>query len=85
MLPKGIGAKIEKASYPVPPIFELIKSDGGVDENMMYNTFNMGIGMVLCVDKKDADALVETVRAAGEEAYIIGQTEESSEGGVRLC
>ncbi len=85
MLPKGIAARIEKASYPVPPIFELIKSDGGVDENMMYNTFNMGIGMVLCVDKKDADALVETVRAAGEEAYIIGQTEESSEGGVRLC
>ena len=85
MLPKGIGARIEKASYPVPPIFELIKSDGGVDENMMYNTFNMGIGMVLCVDKKDADALVGTVRAAGEEAYIIGQTEESSEGGVRLC
>ena len=85
MLPKGIAARIEKASYPVPPIFELIKSDGGVDENMMYNTFNMGIGMVLCVDKKDADALVGTVRAAGEEAYIIGQTEESSEGGVRLC
>ena len=85
MLPEGIGAKIEKASYPVPPVFGLIQSDGGVEESIMYNTFNMGIGMVLCVDKNEAEGLVEVIKSAGEEAWIIGETEESSKGGVRLC
>ncbi len=85
MLPEGMAAKIDKASYPIPPVFELIQKDGNVAEEVMYNTFNMGIGMVLCVARKDAEGLVDTIRSAGEEAYIIGETFEHSDGGIRLC
>lgn len=85
MLPEGLAAKIEKKSYPVPPIFELIQKEGAVDEEVMYNTFNMGIGMVLCIPEKDAEGLVDAIKSAGEDAYIIGKIEESVHGGVRLC
>ena len=79
-LPEGIAAKIDKASYEVPAIFKLIQREGGIPEHDMYNTFNMGIGMALVVDKADAQRTVEILKANGENAYVIGETVESSEG-----
>ena len=84
MLPDGIRAMIEKNSYEIPPIFKMLAEDGNIEEHMMYNTFNMGIGMVLAVDKSDVDATLAAIKAAGEEAYIIGKT-VSGEKGVTLC
>nr|MCR5626279.1 phosphoribosylformylglycinamidine cyclo-ligase [Lachnospiraceae bacterium] len=85
MLPEGIVAKIDRKSYPIPPIFELLQKEGSIKDEMMYNTYNMGLGMVLCVDKKSADGVVEAVNNAGEKAYIIGETVEGSKKGVELC
>ena len=79
-LPEGIAAKIDKVSYDVPAIFKLIQREGGIPEHDMYNTFNMGIGMALVVDKADAQRTVEILKANGENAYVIGETVESSEG-----
>lgn len=84
MLPDGICAKIEKDSYTVPPIFGLLKERGGLDEKMLYNTFNMGIGMCLAVDPADADRTIEAIRAAGEQAFVIGEA-AAGEKGVTLC
>ena len=84
MLPEGKRAVIEKASYPIPPIFHMLSDDGDVEEHMMYNTFNMGLGMVLAVDEKDVDAAMEAIRAAGEAPYVVGQI-EAGEKGVTLC
>ena len=75
---------IEKNSYPVPPIFEMLARDGDIEEQMMYNTFNMGIGMVVAVDQNDADKAMEAIRQAGESPYVIGRIEEG-EKGVDLC
>ena len=74
MLPDGIGAKIDKTSYVVPSIFELLQKTGNITDQMMYNTYNMGIGMVLCVNPADTDKTLEALRAAGETAYVIGET-----------
>ncbi len=74
MLPDGIGARIEKGSYEVPAIFNLLQKTGNITEQMMYNTYNMGIGMVLCVDGADVDNTMSALEAAGEKAYVIGQT-----------
>ena len=74
MLPDGIGARIEKGSYEVPAIFNLLQKTGNITEQMMYNTYNMGIGMVLCVDGADVDKTMSALEAAGEKAYVIGQT-----------
>lgn len=84
MLPDGVCAKIEKDSYSVPPVFGLLKKRGELDEKMLYNTFNMGIGMCLAVDPADADRAIEAIRAAGEEAYVIGEA-AAGEKGVTLC
>ena len=84
MLPDDKLAVIEKDSYEVPPIFKLLQKTGGIDEEMMYNTYNMGLGMVLAVDPADADKTLEALKAAGEEAYVIGQIEEG-EKGVTVC
>jgi phosphoribosylformylglycinamidine cyclo-ligase len=84
MLPDNVMAKIDKASYPVPPVFGMIAGDGGVEEHVMYNTFNMGIGMVLAVDKKDADETLKALESAGEKAYVIGETAEG-ERCAELC
>ncbi|MCL2718889.1 MAG: phosphoribosylformylglycinamidine cyclo-ligase [Lachnospiraceae bacterium] len=73
MLPKGTGAEIEKDSYPVPPIFELIKEAGDISEKMMYNTYNMGLGMVLAVNKDDAEKTIQAIEEAGEKAYLVGR------------
>ncbi len=84
MLPDGILAKVEKSSYEVPAIFRLMAKEGNVEESMMYNTYNMGLGMVLAVDPADANKTVEALKMAGEDAFIIGET-ANGEKGVILC
>lgn len=84
MLPEGICASVKKNSYQVPPIFQLIEEKGDIAEEIMYNTFNMGIGMVLAVDPADQDKTLEAIRAAGEKACVIGCTKEGDKG-VVLC
>ena len=84
MLPAGKRAIIRKASYEVPPIFELIRESGQVEEEMMYNTYNMGIGMMLAVDEGEAEKVLEAIRRAGEEAVRVGYVEDG-EKGVSLC
>ena len=84
LLHDGIRAVIKKDSYEVPPIFKMLSVDGDIEEQMMYNTFNMGIGMVLAVDPADVDKTMEALREAGEECYVIGSI-EAGEKGVTLC
>ena len=79
MLPEGVKAVIRKDSYEVPPIFHLLQKEGDISGKIMYNTFNMGIGMVLALDPKDADAAIEAVSHAGERACVIGSVEESTQ------
>ena len=83
-LPNGISAKIERNAVDVLPIFNLIAETGKIPERDMFNTFNMGVGMTVVVDKNDADKAVEAVKAAGEEAYILGELGDSGEG-VIIC
>ena len=73
MLPDGVKAVVKKDSYPVPPIFDLIKEKGGIEEHMMYNTFNMGLGMVLALNKGDEDKTVEALKNAGYDAFVVGE------------
>lgn len=84
MLKDGVRAVIEKDSYPVPPIFPLMAEKGQIEEQMMYNTFNMGIGMIVAVDPADVDKTMEAIKAAGDTPYVIGKIEEG-EKGVTLC
>ena len=84
MLPDGVKAVVEKDSYEIPAIFRLLAKTGNIEEKMMYNTYNMGIGMVLAVDPADADKAMEAARAAGENPYVIGRI-EAGEKGVELC
>ena len=84
MLPENICAVVEKDSYEVLPIFKLMQEVGGIEEKMMYNTFNMGLGMVLAVAKEDVDTVMEAIKAAGETPYVVGHC-ENGEKGVRLC
>jgi len=74
IFPKGIGAKINVDAYALPPIFTLLKEKSGLSNQELYNTFNMGIGMVLCVDKKDVDGVLKMAKELGEVAYVIGET-----------
>ena len=83
-LPKGLSAKIERSAVHVLPIFNVIAETGKIPERDMFNTFNMGVGMTVVVDKNDADKAVETLKAAGENAYILGELVESEEG-VIIC
>ena len=82
MLPKGITAVVHKDSYPVPPIFTLLQQKGRLEEKMMYNTYNMGLGMVLAVDAADADSVAGILREAGERAYLVGEVVTGEEGVV---
>lgn len=84
MLPEGVCAKVRKDSYPVPAIFKLLQNKGKIEEHMMYNTYNMGLGMVLAVDPADADKTVAAIKAAGETAYVVGEI-KTGEKGVTLC
>lgn len=80
MMIDGKRAVIEKDSYPVPAIFKMLAKEGNIEETMMYNTYNMGIGMVLAVDQADADAAMEAIRAAGETPYVVGRVEDGVKG-----
>lgn len=84
MLHDGVQAVVNKNSYEVPPIFKMLSVDGDIEEHMMYNTFNMGIGMIVAVDPADADKAMEAIRAAGEVPYAIGSV-TAGEKGVTLC
>jgi len=84
MIPDGLMAVIRKGSWPVLPIFSLLRELGEVSEQEMYNTFNMGIGMVLAVEASMADAVVAALAASGEKAYIIGEISEGG-GGIEIC
>ncbi len=84
MLPEGVRAVIEKNSYPVPAIFELMQKKGNLEEKMMYNTYNMGLGMVLALDPANVDKAIAAIEAAGEKAYVAGRV-EAGEKGVAIC
>lgn len=84
MLKDGVRAVIRKDSYTVPPIFKLLAEKGQIEEQMMYNTFNMGLGMVVAVDEADVDKTMAAIKAAGDQPYVVG-TIENGEKGVTLC
>jgi phosphoribosylformylglycinamidine cyclo-ligase len=83
MLPEGVRAVVQKDSYEVPAIFKLMAKVGSIEEEMMYNTYNMGIGMMLAVDSADVDKTMEALKTAGEQAYVVGHI-EAGEKGVTL-
>ena len=100
MLPDGTVARIQKNSYPIPAIFPLMQKIGEIDEHVMYNTFNMGIGLCLAIDPKDKDKVIAAAESAGDHAYVIGEivaaedaahvdaggnTKAESRKGVELC
>lgn len=84
MLHDGVRAEIKKNSYDVPPIFRMLAKEGKIEEHVMYNTFNMGIGMVLALAEADVHSAISALEAAGEKAYVIGDV-LSGEKGVELC
>ena len=73
MLPDGVAVEIEKDSYPVLPIFKLLQKKGNLEDKMMYNTYNMGLGMILAVAPEDAEKTMEAIKEAGEASYVIGK------------
>ena len=84
MLPEGKHAVIEKNSYPIPPIFTMMAREGTVAEEMMYNTYNMGLGMIVAVDPADVDKAMEAIKATGDVPYVVGKITDG-EKGVTLC
>ncbi len=84
MLPEGMHAFVEKNSYEIPPIFKKLQKDGNISEEMMYNTYNMGIGMLIAVDPSDVQKALSVIEDAGEKAYVVGSI-KAGEKGVTLC
>lgn len=84
MFPEGVRAVVDKNSYEVPAIFRLLAKEGDIAEEMMYNTYNMGIGMMLALDAADAEKAVKVLTEAGEKAWIVGRV-EAGEKGVTIC
>lgn len=84
MLKIGTHAVIEKSSFVIPPIFKMLAKDGEVKAEAMFNTYNMGVGMIMAVDKADVDKTVEAIQAAGETAYIMGEIQAGKKG-ITLC
>ncbi len=84
MLVDGTHAVIKKDSYDIPPIFKLLAKKGDIAEQMMYNTFNMGLGMIVAVDPTDVDATMKAIEEAGDKPYVVGHI-EAGEKGVTLC
>ena len=80
MLKEGTHAVIRKDSYEVPAIFKMLAKEGDVSEQVMYNTFNMGIGMMVVVDKADADNTMAAIMKSGEKAFVIGEIKEGEKG-----
>ena len=79
-LKKGLSAKIDRSDVQVLPIFDLIAKTGKIPEHDMFNTFNMGVGMMVCVAQEDADKAIRILNAAGEHAYVLGELVASDEG-----
>lgn len=84
MLKEGTHAVVKKNSYPIPPIFKMLQEKGNIAEEMMYNTYNMGLGMIVAVEPADVEKTLEAIQAADENGYIVGQIEEG-EKGVTVC
>ena len=84
MLPEGKHAIVKKESYDIPAIFKLMQKKAGIAEDMMYNTFNMGLGMIVAVDPADVDKTMEAIKAAGDTPYVVGNIKDG-EKGVTLC
>ena len=84
MLPEGVCAKVEKTSYEMPAIFTLLQKTGNIDEHIMYNTYNMGVGMVLAVAPEDTDKTLDALKKAGEQAVVLGEV-VSGDKGVIIC
>lgn len=84
MLPDGVKAVVKKDSYEVPAIFKLLQQKGGIAEQMMYNTYNMGLGMIVAVDAADVDKTMKAIETAGEKCYVVGDIQDG-EKGVTLC
>lgn len=80
MLPDGVKAVVKKDSYEVPAIFKLLQKTGSIEEHMMYNTYNMGLGMVLAVDPADVDKTIAALAGTGDTAYVVGQIEAGDKG-----
>ena len=80
MLPDGVRAQVEKDSYEVPAIFKLMQKKGDIADQMMYNTYNMGLGMVLAIDPADVEKTMEAIRSAGEKPYIVGSVVAGEKG-----
>ena len=79
-IPKGLGVKIKRCDVKVLPIFTLLQKKGNISEHDMFNTFNMGVGMVVIVAREDADKTLEVLRAQGEQAYVLGEIIKSEDG-----
>ena len=84
MLPENVRAIIKKESYPVPALFDLIQKNGNIEEHMMYNTFNMGLGMVIAVNPEDVETTMKAIEEAGDKCYVVGDIVEGDKG-VDLC
>ncbi len=84
MLPDGVRAVVRRDSYEVPAIFRLLQQVGGIEDQMMYNTYNMGLGMVLAVESSVTDVVLKALEDAGEKAYVVGYVEEGDKG-VVIC
>jgi len=84
MLPEGMHANVELDSYPQLPIFKLLQQKGEIEDSMMYNTYNMGLGMILAVNKEDVQLTMDAIAAGGEKSYVVG-TITAGEKGVTLC
>ncbi|MBQ2934801.1 MAG: phosphoribosylformylglycinamidine cyclo-ligase [Lachnospiraceae bacterium] len=84
MLPEGMHAVVRKDSYEVPAIFKLLQKTGNIAEEMMYNTYNMGLGMIVAVSPDKAEAAMEAIKSAGDVPYVVGEI-KAGEKGVTLC
>ena len=84
MLPENVRAIIKKESYPVPALFDLIQKNGNIEEHMMYNKFNMGLGMVIAVNPEDVETTMKAIEEAGDKCYVVGNIVEGDKG-VDLC
>ena len=84
MLPEGKRAVVEKNSYEIPAIFKMLAREGEIAEQMMYNTYNMGLGMIVAVSPENVDAAMEAIKKAGDTPYVVGKI-ENGEKGVTLC
>lgn len=84
MLPENVRAIIKKESYPIPALFDLIQKNGNIEEHMMYNTFNMGLGMVIAVNPEDVETTMKAIEEAGDKCYVVGNIVEGDKG-VDLC